>query len=139
MRKHQNIFTYSSLLPSGTVARDRGGVAVSTSGLRGVDSLTGVGHLSHKAMGVVSCVGGGLDTAVREGDRVRAGNVATSVLSLALPEVGLAVIIGHTVLVGVGLGGQLLLDVGSRGVLGGGNSHKGNSTQKLKEARLYKS
>ena len=106
-----------SLLP-GRLVGTGCGVAVSTGGLRGVDSLTGVGHLSHEAVCVVSCVGGGLDTAVGEGDGERAGNIATGILGLSLLEVGLAVIISHTVLVGVGLGGQLLLNVGSRGAVG---------------------
>ena len=114
---------YHSLLPSWAVARGGGSAGltrVATRGGGGVDSVAGVGHLSHKAVGVVSCVGGGLDTAVGEGDSERAGNVATSVLGLSLLEVGLAVIISHAVLVGLGLGGQLLLHVGSRGAVGRG-------------------
>ena len=133
---------YHSLLPSWAVARGGGSAGltrVATRGGGGVDSVAGVGHLSHKAVGVVSCVGGGLDTAVGEGDRERATNISVGVLGLALLEVGLAVIISHTVLVGVGLGGQLLLDVGlgGRGVLGGGNGHKGDCTQKLKILWYY--
>ena len=74
-----------SLLPGSLVA---GLAGVATNRCGGEDSVTGVGHLSHKAIGVVGCVGGGLDTAVGEGDGERAGNVATSVLGLGLLEVG---------------------------------------------------
>ena len=123
------------------VARDGGSLVsglagVATNRCGGVDSVTGVGHLSHKAIGVVSCVGGGLDTAVGEGDGERAGNVATSVLGLGLLEVGVAVVIGHTVLVSVGLGGKLLLHVlHNRGGVGGGTVGRhlavtGNSSNK---------
>ena len=48
------------------VARSRGSLVagltgVATNRCKGEDSVTGAGHLSHKAMGVVRCVCGGLD------------------------------------------------------------------------------
>ena len=101
----------------------RGGVAVSTSGLRGVDGCALVGHLSHEAVVVVGGVGGGLDTAVGESDGERTGNLALGILGLGLLEVGLGVVIGHAVLVGIGLGRELLHGlVGRGGVVGGGGA-----------------
>merc|ERR1719350_1784037 len=98
----------------------------------GGNRLPGVGPLGHEPVGVVRRVGGRLDTTVGEGDREGASDVSGSVLGLRLPEVGLAVVVGDSVLVGVGLGGQLLLHVGGLGgVLGGGQGHQGQGGQDL--------
>merc|ERR1712080_497126 len=91
-----------------------------------VDGLSGVGHLGDEAVGVVSGVGGRLDTALGKGDCEGASNVAGSVLGLGLPEVGLAVVIGDAVLVGVGL--RNLLHDGNGG---GGGGHKGEGGYQL--------
>ena len=99
-----------------------------------VDGLSGVGHLGDEAVGVVGGVGGGLDPAVGQGDGEGTANVASSILGLGLPEVGLAVVVGDTVLVGEGLGGELLHDMGGGGVtLAGDRRHKGETSDKLKD------
>ena len=104
----------------------RGGIArlglsrVTTHGRRGEDCLPGVGDLGHEPVGVVGRVGGRLDPAVRQSDGEGARHVAAGVLRLALLEVGVAVVVGDSVLIGVGLGGELLLDVlDDGGVVGG--------------------
>ena len=111
---------------------------VSSSGGGRVDGLSGVGHLGDEAVGVVGGVGGGLDTAVGKGDCEGASNVAGSVLGLGLPEVGLAVVVGDAVLVGEGLGGQLLNDVvgGGSVTLAGDAGHKAEKAAgKLKDEK----
>ena len=130
---------HSSLPPLAWVGRGGGGVGlalprVASSRCRGEDSLPGVGHLGDEPVGVVGGVGRGLDATVRKGDGERTSDIAVGILSLSLLEVSLAVVVGHTVLVGVGLGGKLLLLVRSGGgcVLGGGNSHQQEATQQLK-------
>ena len=91
---------------------------VTTSGGRGVDSLSRVGNLSDVAVGVVGGVGDGLDPAVGEGDRVGAINVSTGIAVLCGVEVGLGVVIGNTIGEGVWLRG--LLGIFHRSVIGGG-------------------
>ena len=113
------------------------GVTVSTSGLRGVHGCALIGDLSDESVVVVSGVGGGLDSAVGEGDHERSLNVAGGILGLGLLEVGLGVVIVDTILVGERLGGKLLLLVGSRWAIGrraSGESHgeEGGSDNKLK-------
>ena len=99
-----------------------GGVAVSTGGLRGVDGGALVGDVGDESVLVVSGVGGGLDPAVGESDHEASGNNTVGVLGLGLLEVGLAVVVSHAVLVGVGLRGELLGDIGGGGAIGGGSS-----------------
>ena len=95
-------------------------MSISTLGLRWVGSGARVGHLSNEPSLVGRRVGGRLDPAVRQGDGEGALHVAASVLGLALLEVGVAVVVGDSVLIGVGLGGELLLDVlDDGGVVGG--------------------
>ena len=99
---------------------------VSTSRGRGVDGLSRVGHVSNKAVGVVSVVGDGLDPAVGKRNSVRATNNAVGIPRLLGVEVGLGVVVRDTIGEGVGLRG--LLGVFHRGVVGRGRSmvdHRG--------------
>ena len=80
---------------------------VTTSGGRGVDGLSRVGHLGNIAVGVVGGVGDSLDPAVRKGDGVGAADVSAGIAGLSSVEVGLGVVIGNTVGVGVRLRGLL--------------------------------
>ena len=99
-------------------------MAVSTSGLRGVDGGALVGDVSDEAVVVVGGVGGGLDPAVGQGNGERSLHNTLGILGLGLLEVGLAVVVGDAVLIGVRLGGQLLLRVAvGRGA--GGNRQRG--------------
>ena len=111
---------------------NRGSVAVPPSGLRGVDGGALIADLSDKAIDVVSGVLGGLDPAVGQGDHIAAGNNAVSVLSLCLLEVGLAVVVVDSILVGERLGGELLdllVDCWRWGTIGRGALCEGNSHQ----------
>merc|ERR1712080_208661 len=101
------------------------GVSVSTLGLWGVLSLSGVGDLGHEAVVVISGVGGGLDTAVGESDGEGSGNVSFGVLALSLLEVGLGVIVGYSVLVGERLRGEFLWFVSRSRVVGWGRGAVG--------------
>ena len=119
----------------------RGGIGLGLTGVatsrgRGVDGLSRVGHVSNKAVGVVSVVGDGLDPAIGKVDRVRSSHGTGAIVGLRLLEVGLGVVIGHGV--GVGVGGGLSKIGGSngvhhRGVLGGGRGggHKGKGDEGL--------
>ena len=116
---------------------DRGSSNVATGRGRGVDGLAGVGDLSNVAGDVVGVVGDGLDPAVGEVDRVRSSHGTGAIVGLGLLEVGLGVVVGHSV--GVGVGGGLSKVGGSnsvhhRGVLGGGRGggHKGKGDEGLK-------
>ena len=80
---------------------------VSTSGGRGVDGLSRVGHLSNIAVDVVGGVGDSLDPAVGKGDGVRATDNTVGIAGLSSVEVGLGVVVGNTVGVGVRLRGLL--------------------------------
>ena len=123
---HINISERHQLHHSDIVGRNRGSIArlslarISSSGGWGEDCLPGVGNLGHESIRVVGRVGGRLDTPVGQGDRERTSNVAPGVLGLGLLEVGVAVVVSDAVLVGVGLGRQLLLHVlDKRGLVGG--------------------
>ena len=114
------------------------GVAVTSSGLRGVDGGTLIGDLSDETVVVVGGVGGGLDSAVGKGNGEGTGYVALSVLGLSLLEVGLAVVISNSVFVGERLGGQLLGGIRGGGTIGwgssgdgGGNGHKSRGEDNL--------
>ena len=99
---------------------------VTTSRGRGVDGLSRVGHVSNKAVGVVSVVGDGLDPAVGKRNSVRATDNAVGIARLLGVEVGLGVVVRDTIGEGVGLWG--LLGVFHRGVVGRGRSmvdHRG--------------
>jgi len=100
------------------ISRSRGNhsMSISTSRLRGVDRGALIGHLSNKAIVVVSSVDGGLDTAIREGNGEGASNFSLSILSLSLLEISLRVVISHSILIGIRLRGQLLYrSIGNRG------------------------
>ena len=123
---HINISERHQLHHSDIVGRNRGSIArlslarISSSGGWGEDCLPGVGNLGHESIRVVGRVGGCLDTPVGQGDREGASNVAPGVLGLGLLEVGVAEVVSDAVLVGVGLGRQLLLHVlDNRGLVGG--------------------
>ena len=99
---------------------------VTTSGGRGVDGLSRVGHLGNIAIGVVGSVGDSLDPAVREGNSVRAANNTVGIPRFSSVEVCLGVVVRDTIGEGVGLWG--LLGVFHRGVVGRGRSmvdHRG--------------
>ena len=108
-------------------------MAVSLLGLRGVDGGSLVGDISDESVLVISSVGGGLDSAVRKSNHEATGNDTVGILCFCLLEVGLAVVISDSVLVGVGLRGELLLLVGGglvvsrgRGIGGGGSVGHGD-------------
>jgi len=64
--------------------------------------LARVGDLSDVAVNVVGVVGDGLDTAVREVHLVGALNNTGAIVALRLAEGGLGVVVGNSVVVGVG-------------------------------------
>ena len=84
-------------------------MAVSLLGLWGVDWGSLVGHISDESVVVVSGVGGGLDSAIGKSNHEAASDDSIAILGFGLLEVGLAVVISHSVLVGERLGGKLLL------------------------------
>ncbi len=113
-------------------------MAVTSSGLRGVDGGTLIGDLSDETVVVVGGVGGGLDSAVGEGDHERSLHITLGILGLGLLEVGLGVVVVDAILVGERLGGKLLLGIGSGSAIGGGTSgeshgKEGGGDNKLKE------
>ena len=89
---------------------------VTTSGGRGVDGLSRVGHLGNIAIGVVGSVGDSLDPAVREGNSVRAANNTVGIPRFSSVEVCLGVVVRDTIGEGVWLRG--LLGIFHRGVIG---------------------
>ena len=99
-----------------------GSVAVSLLGLRGVDGGSLVGDISDESVDMVSSVGGGLDSAIGKSNHEATGNKTVGILCFCLLEVGLAVVISHSVLVSVRLGGELLWGIRSRGSIGGRSS-----------------
>ena len=106
-------------------------MSVSTCGLWGVDRGSLIGNLSNEPIVVVSSVGGGLDSSVRESNGERSGNFALSILSLGLLEVVLRVVISYSIFIGKWLRGELLLlvDCWRRGTIGGGACRTGDSHQ----------
>jgi hypothetical protein len=114
------------------------GVAVTSSGLRGVDRGTLIGDLSDETVVVVSGVGGGLDSAVGEGDHERSLHITLGILGLGLLEVGLGVVVVDAILVGERLGGKLLLGIGGRSAIGGGTSGKSHGKEGGGDNKLKK-
>ena len=99
---------------------------VATSWGRWVNGLARVGHVSHKAIGMIGSVGDSLNSAVRKRNGVRTVDSTAGVLGLGSLEVGLGVVVRDTIGEGVGLWG--LLGVFHRGVVGRGRSmvdHRG--------------
>ena len=88
---------------------------VTTSGGRGVDGLSRVGHLGNIAIGVVGSVGDSLDPAVREGNSVRAANNTVGIPRFSSVEVCLGVVVRDTIGEGVWLRG--LLGILHRGMI----------------------
>merc|ERR1711962_814673 len=107
--------------------------SVSNNGLGfGVDRGSLIGDLSNKSKVVVSMVGGGLDSAIRESNGVGSSNVSIVILGFSLSEVGSTVVISYSILVGEGLRGFI---IGLRSVGGGregsGSSHKSRGKDDL--------
>jgi hypothetical protein len=90
------------------------GVSVSSCGLRGVLSLSGVGDLGNETVVVISGVGGGLDTSIGKSDGERSSNISFGILGLGFLEVGLGVIIGYSIFIGIWLRSKLDFFVGGR-------------------------
>ena len=111
-----------SVVSGGWLGSVSGGMAVSLLGLWGVDGGSLVGDISDESVDVVSGVSGGLDSAVGKSNHEATSNETVGILCFCLLEVGLAVVISHSVLVSVRLGGELLRHVGSRGSVGGRSS-----------------
>ena len=97
-------------------------MAVSLLGLWGVDGGSLVGDISDESVVVISGVGGGLDSAIGKSNHEATGDKTVGILCFCLLEVGLAVVISHSVLVSVRLGGELLGDIGSGGSVCGRSS-----------------
>merc|ERR1719483_1103117 len=97
-------------------------MTISSCGLWGIHSSSGVGNLSNKSSLMSSCVGCGLDSAVRESDGEGSGNVSVGILGLSLLEVSLRVVISYSILISIWLGSKLLhrFVYWGRGILGGG-------------------
>ena len=101
-----------------SIGRGRVGLGlarVTTSGGRGVDGLSRVGHLGNVAIGVVGSVGDSLDPAVREGNSVRAANNTVGIPRFSSVEVCLGVVVRDTIGEGVWLRG--LLGILHRGMI----------------------
>ena len=116
---------------SRSIGSNGGSVTVSLSGLRGVDRGALVADLGDKAVDVVGGVLGCLDPAVGQSNHIAASDNTVGILGLSLLEVGLAVVIVDSILIGKRLGGELLLlvDCWRRGTIGGGACRKGDSHQ----------
>merc|ERR1712106_725396 len=67
-----------------------------------VDSSALVGHLSHVSVNIVGVVVDVLDTAVRKVDRVGALSGSSAIVRLRSIKASSRVVVGHSVLVGVG-------------------------------------
>jgi len=107
-------------------------MAVSLSRLGRVDWGALVADLGDEAVDVVSGVLGGLDPAVGQSNHIAAGDNTVGILGLSLLEVGLAVVVVDSILIGERLGGELLdllVDCWRWGTIGGGALCEGNSHQ----------
>ena len=74
---------------------------------RRVNGLARVGHVSHKAIGMIGSVGDSLNPAVRKRNGVRTVHSTAGVLGLGSLEVGLGVVVRDAIREGVGLRGLL--------------------------------
>ena len=125
----------------------RGSMTVSLLGLRGVDGSSLVGDISNESVVVVSGVGGGLDSAVGKSNNEATSDNTIAILALGLLEVGLAVVISNSILIGERLRGKLLLLVGSRlvgrgwgvrhrNLVGDGDSHESSGESNLRKNEI---
>ena len=90
-----------------------------------IDRGAHVSDVSHEYVDMVDGVGGGLDPAVGQRNHKATRDEAVGILSVCLLEVCLPVIISHTVLVSIRLGGKLLANIRSiRGSISGRSSSK---------------
>ena len=80
---------------------------VATSWGRRVNGLARVGHVSHKAIGMIGSVGDSLNSAVRKRNGVRTVDNTAGVLGLGSLEVGLGVVVRDAIREGVGHMGLL--------------------------------
>ena len=74
---------------------------------RRVNGLARVGHVSHKAIGMIGSVGDSLNPAVRKRNGVRTIHSTAGVLGLGSLEVGFGVVVRDAIREGVGLRGLL--------------------------------
>jgi len=108
-----------------SMGNDGGGVdSVGNRSSHRVGSLTGVGDLRNIAINVVGVVGDSLDTSVRKIDRVGALNNACAIVALGLAECSLGVVVGNTIVVGVG--GHLSQVADNRGSVGNSVDNRGS-------------
>ena len=124
------------------VGNNRGVNGVGNGGSSGIMGLSLIGHISDIAIIVIGVVLDMLDPAIGKSDRVGSLSVASTVRGLRGLEVGLGVVISHSIGVGVGgglseVGGSVAgngMDDGGRGVLGSsrGDGHKGKGGEGLK-------
>ena len=131
----------------------RSSMTVSLLGLRGVDGSSLIGDISNESVVVVSSVGGGLDSAVGKSNHKASDDLTLGILALGLLEVGLAVIISNSILIGERLRGKLLLLVGSRlvgrgwgvsrgrgvshrNLVGDGDSHESSGESNLRKHEI---
>ena len=131
----------------------RGSMTVSLLGLRGVDGSSLVCDISNESVVVVSSVGGGLDSAVGKSNNEATSDNTIAILALGLLEVGLAVVISNSILIGERLRGKLLLLVGSRlvgrgwgvsrgwgvrhrNLVGDGDSHESSGESNLRKNEI---
>ena len=125
----------------------RSSMTISLLGLRGVDGSSLIGDISNESVVVVSGVGGGLDSAIGKSNNEATSDNTIAILALSLLEVGLAVVISNSILIGERLRGKLLLLVGSRlvgtdwgvshrNIVGDGNSHESSGESNLRKHEL---
>ena len=131
----------------------RGSMTISLLGLRGVDGSSLIGDISNESIDMVSSVGGGLDSAVGKSNHEATGNDTVGILCFCLLEVGLAVVISNSILIGERLRGKLLLLVGSRlvgrgwgvsrgrgvshrNLVGDGDSHESSGESNLRKHEI---
>ena len=129
------------------------GVSVSLLWLWWVDWGTLISDISDESVVVVSGVGGGLDSAIGKSNHKASGDNTIGILGLGFLEVGLAVVISNSILIGERLRGKLLLLVGSRlvgrgwgvsrgwgvrhrNLVGDGDSHESSGESNLRKHEI---
>ena len=107
------------------VGNNRGVNGVGNGGSSGIMGLSLIGHISDIAIIVIGVVLDMLDPAIGKSDRVGSLSVASTVRGLRGLEVGLGVVISHSIGVGVG-GDHIRLSMVGGGVVSrGGMNHRG--------------